>query len=156
MAGHTNHEFYFDGLSPIDERGGAGPREGSMLATMINEHFGSFLAMKRIFIDETRDIKGEGWGWLAFNKNESMIEYHHSVNETRLEGKHLHAILGIDAHYHAYKFDYEQNKEQYLTQIFKIINWDVVETRLDEALEHHKQEQEERLKKLEKSIKDDL
>ena len=31
MAGHLNHEFYFDGLSPIEERGGAGPREGERL-----------------------------------------------------------------------------------------------------------------------------
>ena len=74
MAGHLNHEFYFDGLSPIEERGGAGPREGSMLATMINEHFGSFQAMKRLFIHETRDIEGEGWGWLAYNKNETILQ----------------------------------------------------------------------------------
>ena len=50
MAAYTNHMFYFEGLSPIDERGGAVPLEGSTLSTMITDHFGSFLSMKRLFI----------------------------------------------------------------------------------------------------------
>ena len=40
-GGHLNHEFFWDNLSPIGERGGVLPAAGSDLHSMLTHSFGS-------------------------------------------------------------------------------------------------------------------
>ena len=75
MGAHLNHEFFFESLSPLDEKGGLLPKSNSQLSNMINSNFGDMASFKKHFINKTMNIEGDGYGWLVYNKNASILEY---------------------------------------------------------------------------------
>lgn len=97
---------------------------GPMLG-FINKHFGSYDSMKEKFQEETSTIQGSGWIYLADNGNIKVIKNHEVRNDI---------LLLIDWWEHAWLLDYGSDKKKYLNEQWKIINWNVINTRWGKSL----------------------
>ena len=90
---------------------------------MIEEKFDDYDNFKEEFKAEAMKIQGSGWVYLSTGGNIKTIKNHAVRTDI--------ALL-IDWWEHAWALDYQSDKEKYLDNIWKIINWDVVNNRLGE------------------------
>ncbi len=74
---------------------------------------------------------GSGWSWLVLN--EGKLEVMSTLNQDNplMSGKT--PLLGIDVWEHAYYLKYQNKRPDYLTAIFDIIDWSIIEARYNEA-----------------------
>mmetsp|Transcript_112314 Transcript_112314/g.324429 ORF Transcript_112314/g.324429 Transcript_112314/m.324429 type:complete len:241 (-) Transcript_112314:176-898(-) len=127
-GGHINHCLFWENLSPNS----SGP--SSALEAKIAERFGSLDAMKEQMSATTVAVQGSGWGWLGFNPKSCSLEIATCANQDPLEATTgIKPLLGIDVWEHAYYVDYRNLRPKYVSAIWDIVNWDVVEQRLNEA-----------------------
>jgi Fe-Mn family superoxide dismutase len=91
----------------------------------INKHFGSYEAMKEKFESEAMPLQGSNWIYLAYDGSIKTIKNH----EVRKD-----ILLLIDWWEHAFLLDYGSDKKKYLNEQWKIINWNVINTRWGQSL----------------------
>ena len=91
----------------------------------IDKHFGSYDDMKEKFEEEAMKIQGSGWIYLADNGSIKTIKNHEVRNDI---------LLLIDWWEHAWLLDYGSDKKKYLKEQWKIINWNVINTRWGKSL----------------------
>lgn len=91
----------------------------------INKHFGSFEKMKKEFEEVAMPLQGSNWVYLAHNGTIKTIKNHEVRNDI---------LLLIDWWEHAFLLDYGSDKKKYLTEQWKIINWNVINTRWGHSL----------------------
>lgn len=116
-AGAFLHRIYFTQFrSP---RNGNSP-QGASLA-LINRHFGNFLDFKKSIKEQAMALKGSNWIYLNRSGQIKVIKNHQKRNDI--------ALL-IDWWEHAWAQDYGTNKEKYLDNIWRIIDWEVVNRRI--------------------------
>lgn len=129
-GGDLNHNLYWENLSPIKAVGGKLPAENSPLTKKVIEEWGSFDKLIQYFTDRSNAIKGSGWGWLVLNKSTNKLEFVETHDHgTISQLPDMVPLLVVDVWEHAYYLDYKNVRKDYLTNIWKIINWGVVETR---------------------------
>lgn len=87
----------------------------------INTHFKSFDAMKKEFETTAMKIQGSGWIYLARNGEIKTIRNH----EIRQD-----IVLLIDWWEHAWALDYQSDKKRYLHNIWRIINWNIINAKV--------------------------
>lgn len=87
----------------------------------INKHFGSFDDMKSEFETKAMTLQGSNWIYLAYDGNIKTIINHQVRNDI---------LLLVDWWEHAWILDYGSDKKKYLNEQWKIINWNVISTRL--------------------------
>ena len=87
----------------------------------INKHFKSFNLFKDAFEKEAMKIQGSGWVYLARDGSIKTIKNH----EIRMD-----IILLIDWWEHAWALDYQADKKGYLNNQWKIINWNLIGSRV--------------------------
>lgn len=97
---------------------------GPMLG-FINKHHESYEGLKEKFIDEAMKIQGSGWIYLADNGSIKTIKNHEVRNDI---------LLLIDWWEHSWLLDYGSDKKKYLNEQWKIINWNVINTRWGQSL----------------------
>lgn len=97
---------------------------GPMLG-FINKHFSSYDDMKAHFEDEAMSIQGSGWIYLAYDGKIKKIKNHEVRDDI---------LLLIDWWEHAWILDYGSDKKKYLKEQWKIINWNVINTRWGKSL----------------------
>lgn len=125
-GGHINHCLFWENLAPKS----SGP--SSSLRAKIAERFGSVQAMKDEMSATTIAIQGSGWGWLGYNTKSGALEVATCANQDPLEATTgLKPLLGIDVWEHAYYVDYRNRRPKYVSAVWDIVNWDVVEARLE-------------------------
>jgi Fe-Mn family superoxide dismutase len=116
-AGSFLHNKFFPQLRA--PKGANRPR-GAVLA-LIEEKFKTYEdfkeEMKKVFMS----IQGSGWCYLSTSGDIKTIANHAVRTDI--------ALL-IDAWEHAWSLDHQWDKEAYFDNIWKIINWDVVNERL--------------------------
>lgn len=118
VAGAKLHSLFFEQLQiPIPVNNPSGE-----IGQLIIKKFGSYEKFKDNFTTAALEIRGSGWVYLDTNGVIKTIENHKSVSNI--------AVI-IDMWEHSWLIDYKSNKEKYLTNIWKIINWDIVNARLD-------------------------
>lgn len=86
----------------------------------INKHFGDYDAMKSEFETEAMKLQGSNWIYLAYDGKIKTIKNHEVRNDI---------LLLVDWWEHAFLLDYGSDKKKYLTEQWKIINWNVINTR---------------------------
>jgi Fe-Mn family superoxide dismutase len=91
-------------------------------AEFIDKHFGSFDAMKEAFEPEAMKIQGSGWIYLAKNGTIKTIKNHQIKNDI---------VLLIDWWEHAWSLDYQADKARYLKNQWRIIDWKVINDRIN-------------------------
>lgn len=93
------------------------------ILNFINKKYENWDNFKEKFIEESMKLQGSGWIYLSKNGSIKTI-HNHQVRKD--------ILILVDMWEHAFQLDYSSDKKKYLENIWKIINWDVINTRLDE------------------------
>ena len=116
-AGSFLHNMFFPQFRA--PKSGNRPRGSSL--KLIEQKFEDFDAfkdeMKKVFMS----IQGSGWVYLSTSGEIKKIANHAIRTDI--------ALL-IDAWEHAWSLDYQWNKESYFDNIWKIVNWEIVNERI--------------------------
>jgi Fe-Mn family superoxide dismutase len=129
-GGYYNHVLYWENLG----QGSSRMPDGKLLRA-IERDFGSFEAFKKEFSKQAKGLFGSGWTWLSIDKNGKLF-----ISTTNNQDNPLMdvvrergvPILAIDIWEHSYYLRYQNKRGEHIDNIWKIINWDVVERRYKE------------------------
>lgn len=124
-GGHFNHSYFWITMSPTMNQ-----KPSGKLAEDINKQFGSFDNFKKEFIDIGVKHFGSGWVWLCTQNGKMKVQGFLNQSNPYIE-KCGHPLLGCDVWEHAYYLKYQNNREKYITNWFKVINWDFISKRYE-------------------------
>ena len=116
-AGSFLHNKFFPQLQAPN---GANRPRGAVLA-LIEDNFKTYEDFKIAVKEIAMKIQGSGWVYLSTNGTIKTIPNHAVRTDI--------CVL-IDWWEHAWSLDYQWDKERYLDNIWKIIDWDVCNERL--------------------------
>ena len=116
-AGSFLHNKFFPQLRPVK---GANRPKGAVLE-LIESNFKTFEDFKEQFKERAMKIQGSGWVYLSTGGEIKTIANHAVRTDI--------CVL-VDWWEHAWALDYQADKEKYLDNVWKIINWDVCNERL--------------------------
>jgi Fe-Mn family superoxide dismutase len=133
-GGHVNHSIFWTNLASTKDGGGQQKEAGEPLLKAIDTQFGSFDSFVSTFNQQTAAIQGSGWGWLVYNAQRKRIEILTMPNQDPISMTGHIPLLGIDVWEHAYYLDYKNARPDYLTQIWKVVNWKNVGDRYKAAV----------------------
>ena len=127
-GGHFNHSYFWITMSPETNQ-----KPSGKLAEDIEKQFGSFDKFKQEFIDTGVKHFGSGWVWLCVNDGKFKVQGFLNQSNPYIE-KCGHPLLGCDIWEHAYYLKYQNNREKYITNWFKVINWNYISKRYEGLL----------------------
>jgi len=116
-AGSFLHNKFFPQLRA--PKGANRPRGGVL--ELIESNFKTYEDFKEAIKTEAMKIQGSGWIYLSTTGEIKTIKNHAVRTDI---------CMLIDWWEHAWALDYQWDKEKYLDNIWKIINWDVCNERL--------------------------
>jgi superoxide dismutase, Fe-Mn family len=119
-GGAVLHNLFFGNLTPAKS---SNPPEGA-IKSIIEEKYGSFKKFQDAVEKTAMGIQGSGWIYID-SRGEIKTIKNHEYRDT------MQIVLLIDWWEHAWFTDYGPDKAQYLKNIWKIIDWSVVNSRLD-------------------------
>ena len=99
----------------------SGNQPTNIAGNFINKYFKSFDNFKTEFEKEAMKIQGSGWIYLATNGEIKTIKNH----QVKMD-----IVLLVDWWEHSFQFDYGSDKKSYLNNQWKIINWNVISSRV--------------------------
>lgn len=118
-----NHTFYFNTFSPL-----ARQKPSGKLLQALEKTWGSFEEFKKEFVTQGSAIFGSGWVWLAQTPENELVILKESNAGNPLTHDYT-PLLGIDVWEHSYYLDYQNRRANHLQALWKIIDWNVIETR---------------------------
>jgi len=116
-AGAFLHSIYFSQFQEYS----TGNKPSGIALEFIEKHHKSWDKFKESFEEIAMKIQGSGWAYLAKDGKIKTIINHEIKNDI---------ILLIDWWEHAWALDYQADKKKYLTNQWKIINWEIINIRL--------------------------
>ncbi len=119
-GGVYNHYLYFNSLTDKLSQ-----PNGKLLAE-INNQFGSLYNLKEQLKASATSLFGSGYAVLAKNKK-GKLSIRQCANQDTVLGCNLMPVLIIDMWEHSYYLKYQNQRNEYFDNWFKVINWDVVE-----------------------------
>ncbi len=100
---------------------------GNLLA-QIEKQWGSFEAFKSEFESKGVGLFGSGWVWLqADGAGELSIAQYAGADNPVAHG--FKPVLTFDVWEHAYYLDYQNRRAAHLHELWKVVDWRVVESR---------------------------
>jgi Fe-Mn family superoxide dismutase len=116
-AGAYLHNIFFGQLrAPKSNNRPTGP-----VSKIIERKYGDFEKFKEQVLKAAMTIQGSGWVYMSRTGEIKTIRNHQIKSDI--------ALL-IDWWEHAWTIDYGSDKKRYLNNIWRIINWDAVNSRL--------------------------
>ena len=122
-GGVYNHDLYFSLMVPHARR-----MPGGALLQAIIRTFGSYDAFAEQLKTAALDRFGSGWAWLAVNPDRQLVIVS-TANQDTVLSQMLCPVLLVDVWEHAYYLKYQNRRAEYIDNWFKVINWNLVETR---------------------------
>lgn len=120
-----NHIFYFFQFSPTGRHEPVGK-----LRTSIEEQFGGLNKFKQEFELAAKTIFGSGWAWLSTDSQDTLfITQGHNAENPMTQG--LKPLMVFDIWEHAYYLDYQNRRQDYISRLWDIIDWSVIEMRVE-------------------------
>jgi Fe-Mn family superoxide dismutase len=120
QAGAFLHNIFFPQLTTPKSSN----RPFGASAEFIEKYFGDLDKLKKDVETVAMKIQGSGWVYLARNGQIKTIT-NHAVKQD--------IVLLIDWWEHSWALDYQADKQKYLKNIWRIINWSVINDRLNLA-----------------------
>jgi Fe-Mn family superoxide dismutase len=116
-AGAYLHSIYFRQFQTVS----TGNKPTGQILEFIQTHFETFENFQTIVEQTAMGIQGSGWVYLSRNGQIKTIK-NHSIRSD--------IILLIDWWEHAWALDYQADKAGYLKNIWRIIDWPVINERI--------------------------
>ena len=118
-----NHAMYFEQFSNT-------PKVMSpKFAALLERDFDSVEAFKKEFEQKGATLFGSGWVWLSADAQGKLVITQHKNAENPVT-MDLIPLLTFDVWEHAYYLDYQNRRADYLTALWQIVDWAIVESRL--------------------------
>lgn len=118
----VNHNFFWKCLSS-----NGGMPSGNLYA-FIRGQFESFERFVQLFTKRALDHTGSGWVWLVFDPSTRfllVVDGHDTYNPI-VDG--YIPLLALDIWEHSYFIDYRTQKDEYVNNFWKVVNWNYVAT----------------------------
>ena len=122
-GGAFNHALFWNMLTPTPQK------LTGELYKKITKEFSTFTNFKRKFETVAKERFGSGWVWLIITKN-NRLKIMSTPNQDNplmnvIEGGGF-PLLGLDLWEHAYYLKYRNKRDEYITNFWKVVNWDFV------------------------------
>jgi Fe-Mn family superoxide dismutase len=122
-GGAFNHALFWKMLSPKRTE------LKNPLLFKIEKTFGSLEEFKEKFEEMAKTRFGSGWVWLIINKNNNLKivttpNQDNPLMDTEKNGGY--PLLGLDLWEHAYYLKYKSERDKYIHNFWKVVNWDFV------------------------------
>ncbi|ELR97270.1 superoxide dismutase [Gloeocapsa sp. PCC 73106] len=127
-GGHINHKMFWEIMSPNGEKVPQGK-----IGVAIAETFGSFEEFKAVFEKSGLSKFGSGWVWLVLDQNQ-QLQVISTANQDSPILTGMYPIMGNDVWEHAYYLNYRNNRAEYLSQWWNVVNWTEVDRRFSGAI----------------------
>ena len=130
-GGHILHWLFWQNLAPAAK---AMKEPDGVLAEALKNEFGSFERFKKEFSSAAASTEGSGWAALArcglTGRLLIMQIEKHNVHVY----PQLRILMVLDVWEHAYYLDYRNERPRFVEAFWNIMNWDVVNKRLEALL----------------------
>lgn len=132
-GGAYNHAMFWESMAPIGE--GGVPRGD--LAARLNRDFGSLEGFQQAFSGQAGSVFGSGWAWLILREDDNKLAVTSTSNQDNplmkgvVDEERLGIpLLGLDVWEHAYYLHYQNRRADYVSNWWKVVNWDEIANRL--------------------------
>jgi len=128
LSSHILHTVYWTSVS------GKGGEPKGELAKAIDKNFGSFAKFKAQLVAATIAVEASGWGIVGYHPATGKLMILQCENHQKLTAWDIQPILILDVFEHAYYLKYQNRRNEYVNQLFSVINWDNVALRMQAAM----------------------
>jgi len=122
-GGAFNHALFWKMLSPKKQT------IEDPIKSKIEKAFGSFEKFKEEFETASKDRFGSGWVWLILKDN-GRLKIVTTANQDNplmnTEKERGYPLLGLDVWEHAYYLKYKNQRDKYVSNFWKVVNWGFV------------------------------
>lgn len=125
-SGHILHSIYWAVMAPPDCGGEPGP----CVRQELDQACGGIGPFRDQFVAAAVKVQASGWAILAWNPAFSRLEILTAEKHQNLAQWGAIPVLVLDVWEHAYYPDYRNEREQYIREWLKLVNWYEVENRL--------------------------
>lgn len=126
-GGYANHRLFWTVMSPD---GGGSP--SGALADALDSTFGSYDQFQEQFENAATGRFGSGWAWLVVDAGGDLHVYNTlNQNSPYMDG-HT-PILGLDVWEHSYYLKYQNNRGDYVSNFWDVVDWNQVSDNYDAA-----------------------
>ena len=115
-AGAFLHSIWFGQFAHPSTR-----KPSGMILSIIQRNHKNFVDFKKCFKEEAMKLQGSNWIYLSKSGTIKTIHNHQ---------KRTDIALLVDWWEHAWTLDYGTNKEKYLDNIWRVMDWDAINRRL--------------------------
>jgi Fe-Mn family superoxide dismutase len=133
-GGFVNHSLFWESMADPNGAGGGAPK--GEFAKKVVRDFGSFGAFQTAFSQAAGGVFGSGWAWLVQRESDGRLMVTTTSNQDNPMMKGVvpdaqigRPLLGLDVWEHAYYLHYQNRRADYVSNWWKIVNWDVVASR---------------------------
>ena len=120
-----NHNLYFTQFGVATEIANV---PSGALAAQIEKQWGSIDAFKEEFVAKGVGLFGSGWVWLSAQVDGTLV-ITQEPGASNPVTKGLKPLLTFDVWEHAYYLDYQNRRVAHLAELWKVVDWRVVEER---------------------------
>ena len=117
-----NHNMYFEQFSPVPK-----PAGGPLLGKIVKQ-WGTLDAFKADFVAKGVGLFDSGWVWLSADADGTLvITQEPGASNPVVRG--FRPLLTFDVWEHAYYLDWQNRRADHLSELWKIVDWKVIEGR---------------------------
>lgn len=134
-GGHANHALFWTVMAP-----GGTKAPAAVLARAIDQTFGSLAKLTEQMTANGVSQFGSGWSWLVVSAKggsasgrKSLAAYATANQDSPLMQGDT-PILGVDVWEHAYYLKYQNKRDEYLANWWKVVNWEEVARRYEQTI----------------------
>jgi Fe-Mn family superoxide dismutase len=124
VSGHVLHSIFWKNLSPD-----GGERPDGDLADAITEYFGSYEGFNAQMTQASTTIQGSGWGVLAYEPLAGRLLVEQVYDHQGNLGNGSVPLLVFDTWEHAFYLQYKNVKADFVSALWKLVNWPDVASR---------------------------